>query len=50
MRPASRDGARPIVFSTLVKDDLRAIVKRSHGLFLDFFDAFLGPARGASCR
>jgi len=37
------DGARPVVFSTLVKDDLRTIVKRSQGLFLDFFDAFLTP-------
>ena len=37
------DGARPIVFSTLVKGDLRSIVKRSQGLFLDFFDAFLAP-------
>ncbi len=40
---AEQEGARPIVFSTLVQDDLRAIVKRSNGLFLDFFDAFLGP-------
>jgi regulator of PEP synthase PpsR (kinase-PPPase family) len=40
---ASADGARPIVFSTLVKDELRSRVKRSDGLFLDFFDAFLGP-------
>ena len=37
------DGARPIVFSTLVKDEVRSVVKRSDGLFLDFFDAFLGP-------
>jgi regulator of PEP synthase PpsR (kinase-PPPase family) len=37
------DGARPIVFSTLVKGDLRSIVKGSQGLFLDFFDAFLSP-------
>ena len=37
------DGARPVVFSTLVKDELRSAVKRSDGLFLDFFDAFLGP-------
>jgi len=37
------DASRPVVFSTLVKDELRAIVKRSDGLFLDFFDAFLGP-------
>jgi regulator of PEP synthase PpsR (kinase-PPPase family) len=40
---AVEDGARPVVFSTLVKDDLRSVVKRSQGLFLDFFDAFLGP-------
>jgi hypothetical protein len=37
------DGARPVVFSTLVKGDVRAILKRSNGLFLDFFDAFLAP-------
>jgi regulator of PEP synthase PpsR (kinase-PPPase family) len=37
------DGARPVVFSTLVKEEVRSIVKRSDGLFLDFFDAFLGP-------
>jgi regulator of PEP synthase PpsR (kinase-PPPase family) len=37
------DGLRPIVFSTLVKDDVRAVVRNSRGLILDFFDAFLGP-------
>ncbi len=36
-------GVRPIIFSTLVQDELRAIVKRSDALFLDFFDAFVGP-------
>jgi regulator of PEP synthase PpsR (kinase-PPPase family) len=40
---AAADGARPIVFSTLVKDEVRSTVKRSEGLFLDFFDAFLTP-------
>jgi regulator of PEP synthase PpsR (kinase-PPPase family) len=39
---AAEDGLRPIVFSTLVKDELRRVVKSSNGLFLDFFDAFLG--------
>jgi regulator of PEP synthase PpsR (kinase-PPPase family) len=43
---AAEDGLRPIVFSTLVKDDLRRVVKGSNGLFLDFFDAFLGPLEG----
>ena len=40
---AVADGTRPVVFSTLVKGDLRSVVKRSNGLFLDFFDAFLTP-------
>jgi regulator of PEP synthase PpsR (kinase-PPPase family) len=34
---------RPIVFSTLVQDDFRAILKEAHGLHLDIFDAFLEP-------
>jgi regulator of PEP synthase PpsR (kinase-PPPase family) len=37
------EGVRPIIFSTLVQDDVRDIVKRSSALFLDFFDAFVGP-------
>jgi [pyruvate, water dikinase]-phosphate phosphotransferase / [pyruvate, water dikinase] kinase len=40
---AAADGMRPVVFSTLVKGELRSVVKRSNGLFLDFFDAFMGP-------
>jgi len=32
---------RPIVFSTMVQPDLREIVKKSAGLHLDIFDAFL---------
>jgi len=40
---AQTEGVRPIVFSTLVQDELRAVVKQADGLFLDFFDAFLGP-------
>jgi len=41
---AARDeGLRPIVFCTLVEDDIRSIVRGANGLFLDFFDAFLGP-------
>jgi [pyruvate, water dikinase]-phosphate phosphotransferase / [pyruvate, water dikinase] kinase len=42
-RAAAEDGMRPIVFSTLVQDDLRDIVLQSQGLFLDFFAAFVGP-------
>jgi len=40
---AADEGTRPIVFSTLVQEDVREVVKRAQGLFLDFFDAFLGP-------
>jgi regulator of PEP synthase PpsR (kinase-PPPase family) len=40
---AAAEGVRPVVFSTLVQEDLREIIKRAEGLFLDFFDAFLGP-------
>jgi regulator of PEP synthase PpsR (kinase-PPPase family) len=40
---AAADGARPVIFSTLVKGDVRAMLKTSEGLFLDFFDAFLAP-------
>ncbi len=40
---AAAEGVRPVIFSTLVQEDMREIIKRAHGLFLDFFDAFLGP-------
>lgn len=40
---AAEAGLRPIVFSTLVQDELRDIVKRANALFLDFIDAFVGP-------
>jgi len=34
---------RPIVFSTLVQNQFRAIVRESNGLHLDIFDVFLEP-------
>ena len=34
---------RPIVFSTLVQDDFRNLVKSANGLHLDIFDVFLEP-------
>jgi regulator of PEP synthase PpsR (kinase-PPPase family) len=40
---ARQDGGRPIVFSTLVDDSVRGVVMRSDCLYLDFFEAFLGP-------
>jgi hypothetical protein len=38
--------ARPIIFATLVDDDVRAVVRQAEGFFLDFFDAFLAPLEG----
>src|SRR5580658_9836088 len=37
------EGVRPIVFSTLVQEDVRNVVRGSSGFFLDFFDPFLAP-------
>jgi [pyruvate, water dikinase]-phosphate phosphotransferase / [pyruvate, water dikinase] kinase len=42
-RAAEEESIRPIIFSTLVQDDLRDIVMTANGLFLDFFAAFVGP-------
>lgn len=41
---AAGDGKpRPIVFSTLVQDEFRAVVREAEGLHLDIFDVFLEP-------
>lgn len=40
---AKQEGIRPIVFSTLVQEDVRNVVRGSSGFFLDFFDPFLSP-------
>ena len=41
------DGLPAIVFSTLIQDELRDEVKLATAVFLDFFDAFLGPLEAA---
>ena len=40
---AGKSALRPIIFSTLVQDECRAIVREAKGLHLDIFDAFLEP-------
>ena len=40
---AQKEDARPIIFSTLVQDDLRERFLPAFGLFLDFFETFLNP-------
>ena len=45
------DQVRPLVFSTLVKPDLRTLVMDSHSLFLDMFDTFVSPlSQELGCR
>ncbi len=38
-----QDELRPLVFSTLVQDEFRAIVRQCDGLHLDIFDVFVEP-------
>ncbi len=40
---AAQDTLKPIIFSTLVQDNFRAIVREAEGLHLDIFDVFLEP-------
>lgn len=39
----ARAGARPIVFCTLVADDIRTTLRGADALVLDFFEGFLNP-------
>src|SRR5256884_8827205 len=34
---------QPVVFSTLVNQDVRAVVRKANALFLDFFETFIDP-------
>jgi hypothetical protein len=40
---AEASNGQPIVFSTLVNNDVRAIVRRANALFIDFFEIFIDP-------
>ena len=40
---AAVDGARPLVFSTLVNPQISAIISSANGLFLDCFEIFILP-------
>ena len=40
---ATEGSDRPLVFSTLVQDEFRSVVRQSKGLYLDIFDVFLEP-------
>jgi len=40
---SSNGGGQPVVFSTLVNQDVRQVVRKSKALFIDFFETFIGP-------
>ena len=40
---AEREHGQPIVFSTLVNQEAREVVRRADALFLDFFETFIDP-------
>lgn len=42
-RAAERDGLRPVVISTLVNEDLSAILHRTNALMLNCFEMFIRP-------
>jgi regulator of PEP synthase PpsR (kinase-PPPase family) len=37
------NGSQPVVFSTLVNQEVRAVLRRANALFLDFFETFIDP-------
>lgn len=41
-KAAEQSALRPLVFSSIINDEIRNIIKSSPGLHLSFFDAFLG--------
>ena len=40
---AEQQNGQPIVFSTLVNNDVRAVLRRANALFIDFFESFIDP-------
>jgi regulator of PEP synthase PpsR (kinase-PPPase family) len=42
-RAGREDGFRPIVFSTLIQDDIRDMIRGTDALVLDFFEIFIAP-------
>lgn len=46
---ATEDGARPILFSTLVKTELSAIIHRANAMHMDLFQTFVVPLEQELC-
>ena len=46
---AEEDGARPILFSTLVKTELSSIIHRANAMHMDLFQSFVVPLEQELC-
>jgi regulator of PEP synthase PpsR (kinase-PPPase family) len=46
---AAEDGARPILFSTLVKTELSSIIHRANAMHMDLFQSFVVPLEQELC-
>lgn len=44
---AQQDGEKPIIFATLLNDEIREIVNQSQGQIFDFFETFINPLEAA---
>src|SRR5687767_3087623 len=44
---AETGSGQPIVFSTLVNQELREVVRKANALFIDFFESFIDPLEAA---
>lgn len=42
-KTAEQDGTRPLVFSTIVKEEIRGIIHMNSAHVVDFFEAFIAP-------
>lgn len=40
---AEADGCRPLVFSTVIKQEVRDVINRTRGVIYDFFETFTSP-------
>ena len=40
---AEKDGARPIIFDTVVNQEIRDVLAQSEGFMIDIFSTFLAP-------
>ncbi|PIP80690.1 MAG: phosphoenolpyruvate synthase regulatory protein [Gammaproteobacteria bacterium CG22_combo_CG10-13_8_21_14_all_40_8] len=40
---AEKSSLKPIIFDTVVSPDIRAIIRQSSGVVMDFFQTFIGP-------